>query len=316
MAGYGMKSHALFNFQDSYGASQVDSFQAVPFVSESLTDNIEQIIEASMYSRFAQSPSHAGLRSIEGDIQAEANPVILGHMLKSTVGLTSTTSDTGTQTHVFQPRQADFDERAATDPLTLEIYRDQGSAFLYSDMCGNTLGLSVANGELLAVTLGLLGGNVTKQAGSTPIFPVAKPFKWDQVSASYNGVAVVDLVDLTINYNNNLSNKYTMQNTNTPRKTKRDNMYSIEIAGTMIFQDHIFYDAYTEGQEAPFVINWASQEAPNTLKIDFPLLRFKQVTPVAGGPGMIEVPFTADAKFSVTSNTDMTITLVNTQEYY
>lgn len=316
MAGYGMKSHALFNFQNSFGASQVTSLQAVPFVSESLTDNIETIVEASMYSRFASSPSHTGLRSIEGDIQVEANPIILGHLMKSTVGLVSTTSDTGAQTHVFQPRQADFDERAATDPLTLEVYRDQGSAWLYSDMCGNTLGFNIANGELLTVTLGLLGGNVSKKANATPVFPVAKSFKWDQVSASYNGVAILDLVDLTINVNNNLSNKYTMQNTNTPHKIKRDNMYSIEISGNMIFQDHVFYDAYTEGAEAPFVINWAGQQSPNNLKIDIPLLRFKQVTPAVAGPGMLSVPFTADAKFSVTSNTDMTITLVNTQEYY
>jgi hypothetical protein len=317
MAGYGMKSHVLVNFQNSFGTSQVTSQEAIAITNENVVFGIGQITEAGMYARFAESPYHDGAHSVEGDITQEGSPISLGWFLKSAIGLTSTTSDTNTQTHVFKPRTSDFCDLAATNPATIEIHRDVGSAGLYYDLCGNTLALDIANGELLTATLGVLGsGGFTKKAAGSPTFPTAKPFKWDQFSGSFNGADIVDIQNLTVNINNNLENRYTMQNCQTSRKIKRTGQQIIELTGTITFQQQSYWDAFQNQNELPFVVHMAGAQTPNAITLDFPLLRFKDFSPTIAGPGVIEASFTAGAMFSTTSNTALEVTLVNTQAYY
>ena len=138
MAGYGMQSHLMIGFQDSFGTLDVSSLNAVAITNENLTAGIEQIIEENMYARFDQGPSYAGTLEVAGDITQQVSPISIGWFLKSALGLVSTTSDTGTQTHLFRGRTADFDDYAATDPLTAEVYLDVSSAVIFHDLIGNT----------------------------------------------------------------------------------------------------------------------------------------------------------------------------------
>ncbi len=316
MSGYGMKSHVMVQFQNSFGASLTTSLDSIAVTESNLVKNIDQIIEEGNYSRFAESPYHGGLHSFEGDISMEANPITMGWFTKSVIGLTSTTSATGIQTHVFKPRTTDFDALAATNPLTIEQHLDVGSAGVFQHMCGNTLNFNIANGELMDMTAGFIGAGFTRKAAGTPTYTVAKPFKWDQMSASINAAAVVDITDLTISINNNLEAKHTLQNTVVARKIKRTGKQVIEITGTMLFQSHSYWQAFEAGSELPFVVSFAGADAPNTIKFDIPLMRFKTYEPVNAGPGLIEASFTAGAMFSTTSNTALQITLVNTWTGY
>jgi len=316
MSGYGMKSHVMTNFQNSYGTAFTGSLTAVSIVNESIVHGIETIREAGMYGRMSQSPAHQGLFSVTGDLTAEASPDSLGWFLSSVVGAPTTTSGTNTQTHVYKPQASDFDGLAATTPLTMEISRDVGSAGLYSDLCGNTLSLGIANGELLTTTLGVVGGAFTKQVASSPTFPTAKPFKWDQMSGSFNGAAITDIQDMTININNNLEARHTLVTSGTPQKIKRTAPQVIELSGTMLFQSHSYWTAWESGNEFPFVVNFAGAETPNNLKIDVPKMRLTSFDPVVGGAGIVTAAFAASAEFSTTSNTAIEITLVNTVAGY
>lgn len=316
MSGYGMLSHVMLQFQNSFGTSEVTSQEAIAVTESNLIKGVEQIIEAGQYGKFSESPYHDGPQSFEGDISLEASPISMGYFLKSVIGYTNTVSDTDDNKHVFKPRTADFDSLAACEPLTIEQYLDVGSAGLFTDMIGNTLAINIANGELMDLTAGFIGGGFTRKAAGTPTYPTAKPFKWDQMSASFNDADVLDIRDLTINVNNNLEALHTMQNCSVPRKIKRTAQQVIELTGTILFQSHSYWQAFEAGMEAPFVVNFAGSQSPNSVKFDFPLLRFKTYEPVNAGPGIIEASFTAGAMFSVTSNTTMEVTLVNTQIGY
>ena len=314
MSGYGMLGHVMVGFQNSFGTALTSSMEAIAVTEAGLVKGIEQITEAGMYSRFAESPYHDGIQSFEGDIAAEANPISIGYFLKSVIGYTQTQSDTGQNVHTFKPRTADFDEFVACDPLTIEQYLNVGSAGLFSDMCGNTLALNVANGELLDLTAGFIGGGFTRKSAASPVYPTGSPFKWDQMSGSFNGEDIRDITDLTINFNNNLEAIYT--DSNVPRKIKRTAMQVIELTGTIIFQSHSYWQAYEAGSELPFVLNFAGIQSPNNIKIDIPKFRFKSYEPVIAGPGIVEASFTAGAMFDTASNTALEITLTNTQIGY
>lgn len=316
MSGYGMKGHIMCQFQNSFGTALTTSLSAIAVTEANFTHTIEQIVEQGMYGRFDESPYHSGAFNFEGDMTLEASPIAIGWAFKSIVGFTSTVSGTGTQTHVFKPRASDFDALAATDPMTIQQYLDVGSAMQFSDMCGNTLAMNIANGELLSLTAGFVGGKYTRVAAGTPVFPTAKPFKWDQFSGSFGGAAINDILDLSININNNLEARHTLQNTAAPRKIKRSSFRTIELTGTMLFQAHSYYNAFLTQTNYSFVLNFAGQQSPNNLKIDFPSLRMKTFEPTIRGPGVIEAPFTAQAEYDASSATAMQITLVNTQEGY
>ncbi len=314
--GYGMKSHVMWNFQDSYGTSQVTSLQAIPVTEESLNLEIEVFAEENFYARFGESPYHEGQHSISGDISMQAHPIAMGWLLKSTLGLTSTTSDTNDQTHVFKPRTTDFDGYAAGDPATVEVYYDTGSAAVYYDLVGNNLSLSVTNGELLSVTAGFVGAGFSRKAAGSPTYTEAKPFIWNQFSGSYDGNDICELKDLTVDYNNNVEADWTLCASKAPQRIKRTSQQTVELSGTMLFEAHSYMQEFEAQTEKRFLANFAGQEAPNSLLIDIPKMRFETFEVSIADAGMIEASFTARGIFDTTSNYALEITLVNTQEYY
>ncbi len=311
-----MKGHVMLQFEATFGTSLTTSLEAVPITAANLVKTIEPLAEAGMYGRFAESPYHDGKHAFAGEITMEANPIAIGWFMRSVIGWTSVVSDTNTQTHVFKPRTSDFSDTAATDCLTIEQHYDVGSAGVFNSMCGNTLGFNIANGELLSLTAGFIGAGFTRKQAATPTFPTAKPFKWDQMSGTFNGAAITDIQDLTVNVNNQLEARYTLQNTSVPRKIKRTGFQQIEVSGTITFQAHSYWQAYEAGAEYPLKMHFVGAQAPNALTIDLPLLRFKSYEPVIAGPGVIEASFTAQAMYSTSSATALQITLVNTQQGY
>jgi hypothetical protein len=316
MAGYGMKGHIMLNFQNSFGVSNTSSLYGIPQVSAGLVKSIEPINEENNYSRLDMPPVHQGKHSFEGDIELQANPIAIGYFLKSHIGLTGTTSDTGIQTHVFDPVSSDFDAYSALTPMTIEQHLDVGCAGLFQSMVGNTLNINMANGELLSFTAGFMGAGFTKKVPGTPTYPVAKPFKWDQMSGQWNGAAILDILDLTLSVNNNLEGIYTGVNCPVPIKVKRSSWRAIELTGTMVFQAHSMWQQHEAGSELPLVLNFATGQSPNSLKIDMPSIFLKTYEPTIAGPGIIQAPFTADVKFNVNSNTALTVTLINTYIAY
>ena len=314
--GYGMLGHVMWNFQDSMGTSQQTSLHAIPVTEESLVFGIDPIAEAGMYGRLHESPYHEGLHSVNGNIGMEAHPIAMGWLLRSALDAPTTTSDTGKQSHVFKPRTADFDARAAADPATIEVYRDIGSAAHYYDCFGGNLDINIANGELVTLNLGIVGAGFIKDEKASPTFPTAKAFIWDQVSAQFNSAIINNIADLTISINNNLEPVYTLTNTKTPFRVKRSAQQMIELNGTLIFEQWSYFQAFEDQSELSLVIYIKGQETPYEITFDFPAFRFKTFEPVMGGAGLIEAPFTAGAMYHNNSATTMEVTLVNTQTYY
>ena len=314
--GYGMLGHVGHMFQNSFGAYLTSSLQYTPITKETLALGIEQKEDPGMRGRIGSNPVYQGFHKIEGGVTMMANPIDIGVPLKSVVGLISTTSDTGIQTHVFRPRQADKDDKSPTDLLTFEVDRDVGSSGLYYDCAGNTLQIAITNGELVEFQLGVIGAGFHRMTPSNPVYQEATPFKWDQASFSYNGWWIEDILSLTVNVNNNLEAKYTMINTKAPSRIKRTQQPTIEMQGTMLFTQHSLWQAFENHLQAPLALHFAGAETPNALTLYFPKILFTEYKQNIGGMGLIEVSFSARTCWDTTSNYEFEATLVNTQTYY
>ncbi|NIS51680.1 MAG: hypothetical protein GWN94_11325, partial [Phycisphaerae bacterium] len=144
---YGQDGHIGVSFQESLGTSNTDSFWYMPFVSETLTENIEDLISESLSSRIEEPDPYEGMHSVEGDIVMEVHPHNIGQFLKAWAGQESVSYTASTYNHLMVPLDDDWsEERSALPPMTIEVYRDTGSAYQYYDCLCNQLVFEISQG--------------------------------------------------------------------------------------------------------------------------------------------------------------------------
>jgi hypothetical protein len=244
---YGQLGHVGISFQNSFGTEITTSYDWFPIVNETVTENIPPIIQEGMTGRFDEGDSFEGPHDIGGDIVFEAHPQLLGKLLQAwTFASCDVTSQSGpTYLHKFQPATADFDALSAVQPMTLEIFRDAGSAFLYYDCLCNGFSIEIAHGAIIRGTMSVIGGKYKDAAKATPSYLIGSEFTWNQTSVSFAGSAIDEISALTITGANGLEGKGTLDGTRTFNRIKRSDFRTMELSGTVLFVDG--YKQLTKG---------------------------------------------------------------------
>jgi hypothetical protein len=317
---YGQLGHLGLCFQGSVGTPLTNSLSFVPIVSETVAETIEPLVETGMYGRLAEPPRLEGVHKVEGEVRTEAHPVHIGSFLKAALGKVTTSLQGSAFVHEFLPAAADWDNRAAVPPVTMEVHRDVGSAFVYSDMLATSLALEIAQGQLLSAKTAWVGGRLTRQAAAAPSFKSGRPYTWDVASASYDGVAIADLRKVSLVFDNQLAAQYTLSSGRSPRRVVREGPQTVSIEGTLVLQDQVLFQEFLDQSEKRLVLAFdGPQVASGTnarLTLDVPRLRFTEFAPQLAGPGQVEVGFAAKGVYDTTSGYALRVTLVNTQAAY
>ena len=319
---YGMKTNVGISFQNSYGTALANSIYWVPFLSEGFAVSKEPIVAENMTGVFDEGATYEGLNAGEGTLEVEAHPIILGAMLKALMGSPTTVTSGAYYTHTFKPRTADFDDFAAGIPVTIsKSLGDTGSAHRFYDMVASKMSLSVANGELLKASMDFMGGKYSQVAAPAASYPAGKSFTWDVASVSIAGAANADISEFNMELDESLENKYTLNATKTPSRTKRSGRRTLSVGGTLIFDTQSEYQKFLDQSERNLTVNMVGlanvQSGYNELlTITVPLFRYVEFKPVAGGAEKLEVGFSGKGVYSTTSATMLQITLANTQAAY
>jgi len=317
---YGQSGHLGVTFQESFGTSFTGSAFFVPLISERIAEQIDQLVEANLYGRLAESPTHEGIHEIGGEIRTEAHPIYLGVWLQAALGQVQSTAQDSVTLHEFLPVAADWDAFAAVPPLTLEVHRDAGSAFLYSDMLANALTLEVAHGQLLGAAVEVLGGRFARQAASTPAFHAGRPWTWDVVSASYDGAGIADFRKLSVTFDNRLETHYALSGDKAPHRIKRSGPQQVRVEGSFLLENDLLFDEYVDQSEKRLLVVLTGEGIGSgynaTLTLDIPRLRLSEVAPQLSGPGRLEVSFSGAGVFDASSGYALRATLTNTQPAY
>ncbi|MDH4247404.1 MAG: phage tail tube protein [Deltaproteobacteria bacterium] len=318
--GYGQLGHLALSFQSSFGTTSTTSFHYIPLVSETLGEKIERITESSLYARLAEPPIREGVHEVAGELRTEAHPVYLGVFLKAALGQGTVTPQGSAFLHQFIPAKADWDAFAAVPPLTAELHRDVGSAFVYGDLLAEGLTLEIAHGQLLTANLEILGGRFSQKAAGTPSFLPGRPWTWDVVSASYDGAGQSDLRQISVRFGNQLTPQHSLSGLKTPRRIKRSGAQQVTVEGSLLFESQTLFQAFAKQDERRLLVTLRGEPVSSgydaLLTLEVPRLRFQEFSPQIGGAGPVEVGFTAAGVFDATSNYALRVTLVNTQAAY
>ena len=316
---YGQKSNIGICFQNSYGTSNVSSIHWMQFVSEDIALKKEALKSQNMRGIFEEGDAYEGVNTVEGTMEMEAHPISLGVMLTAIFGA-PVTSGTGPYSHVFKPRTTDFDDYAANIPFTLyKFLNDGGSAFLYYDLCGSSIELGIANGEFLKSTLSVTGGNFSQVADVAESYPAGKRWTWDVTSVSFGGTAQTGIMDMTITVDDGLEAFHTVSTDRGkfPSRVKHGGWRTIEVSGTMKFDNQDEMQEFLAWNERALDVYFTGPTDLGggifeTVHIKIPAMQYTDYPPAAGGPGLMEVGFTANGNYHTGSATAFEITLVNT----
>lgn len=318
---YGQNGHVGISFQSSLGTSNVNSMDYFPIVSESLTEAIEDLMSESLSSRYEEPDSYEGMHAIEGDVVFEVHPHLIGKLCKAWAGASIPTVVASAYQHRSIPVTSDFTEGiAALIPMSVEVYRDTGSASLYYDCMLNTLAFEIAQGAFYKVTASIIGAQHSFINKSTPSYDQSSYYTWDTASLSIGGSAVSDISQATVTLNNNLAGKAFLDGKKYNSRILRDDYRTIEIAGTSLLNGVTEKEAYVNRTQRRFVLTTTDPSTAgnthNSLEIDAPKMLYTAFPDNISGPGLIEVGFTAKGKYDTTSNYAVQLTAVNTTPVY
>lgn len=325
----GMKATVGLAHQNSFGTiAAANSVMFLPILSE----NIDQTIPPLYPNDFTGVMEEAheveeGANMVGGDISLNAGPITLGHLLKAMLGDETVSIQGSSYQHVFVPRSGDFDIYTAQRPVSIfKSWAGVNSAEIYYDMAMNTMELSVTAGELLKVKCGFVGGKQSYAAPqAAPTYPAGRRLPWDVTSiqvGSGTGVAAhPEFKAFALTMDNGIAAEHTLAGSTDPARIARTGFRKFSISGTMLFDSLLEYDTFIQQQERLAIITFVSKDTimtntRNTLRIDIPSLRYKEVKKPTGGPGRVEVQVAGDCVYNAGSGNALKVTLTNTYAAY
>lgn len=321
--GYGMKGQLGISAQQSFGTATT-SFEYIPIVSESIVTEVVPIMEEGMRQRFAEGPVQEGLETTAGDVVFDGHPVLIGHVLKANLG-TATTTTTGAASgdyyqHEFLPTASDFDGFSALPPYTMEVYRDAGSAWQFTDTVFNSLNIEITAGAIGRVTAGAMCRTTSLQNKTSASYLATsgmEPFTWNTASISVGSTANSGNIweSLSVSIDNQIEGVPFLDTTKRIGRFKRTTWRQVRVEGTISFEDTVEWLKFkTNSQQRLLVtLDDTNVTSLNILTIDIPQFRYEAFPITQGGPGRITADVTGRAIYDTASSYEVRVTLINSR---
>jgi hypothetical protein len=301
--GYGANAHLGLGKESTWGSQEAATVY-VPFISENITHEIEQIMEPSIYARPDEPEQYAGLQTLRGDLVFEGKPTTLGYFLNSCFGTRNTSGAGDPYTHVFTPRTTNFHADCALQPYTLDINRDlgAGNAFQIKGAVFDRLQFECGVGQkILKCTAGVIAKDFANIAISSPTHADEDPFLWHQAAISIASAPNAVMEGFSIALNNGLEGFPLLNATSRIGKLLRNGFRTCDVSLTFHTDDLTEYNRFIAQTEAALSIVF-TVSANIALTILVPKLRYVAAPVNVGGPGRMTLAVTGKGKFDSTDS--------------
>lgn len=319
---FGVLAHIGIGKETIYGTPVVAE-DYIRFASESLNEEIEQVISENIMGVVDEAASHEGMHTVSGDISGDVYPNVIGHLLRSAFGApVTTTLSPGIYQHVFTPVQSNFSNVCALPPYTFEVHRDFAQAFQYAGSVVNDLTFSFGTDtKIMQFAAAILARKLALIAKTTPSLEVGNPFLWNQATITLDGSANTDLSTVEFGVNNNLEARATLDGTKEVSRVLRNGARTFPVSFSLELKDLTEYNKFRAQNEIPAKIEMVGSAISGgadkyKLTVDIPKLRFSSFPINVEGTGAITAQVEGSAKYDQVNLYGMKITLVNSKASY
>jgi hypothetical protein len=250
--------------------------------SENLSLSKDRFDLKNLSGSFAEPDDAVGLDRVAGEIVCSGYPTALGLMLKSafnTVSGTTVLSGYLYRTD-FITTTSEFSATAASQPYTLEIFRDVTSSQQYAGCIVNRLQMAIAPNAPLRLTASFVGQSAATIAKTQHTFPGSPlaPFTFDTCSASIGGAATARLENVTVTVDNLLTGTPALNASALIARIRRSAAQLVTISGQFDFTDGTEYNDFVNQTERAFKLTMTKAnsfqfviEMPRVVYTAFPL---------------------------------------------
>ena len=317
--GYGIGGYLGISKQNSVGTA-TSAFDYVPFVSESLSENIEQLQSENLRNVYDQPNQLEGINNVTGDIVFEPHPSYLGIFLKAVMNNCTTTFSSSKAIHEFIPAQTEFDANFTLPPYTINLYKAVGSAYQYTDAMIHTLAMEITAGGIISATATVHARTSSLMNPTTPSYISADPFTWNETSLSVGAVGNGEFESATITIDNPIEGVSTLNGQKVHGKVKRTGFRTVSVTGDQDFSSQAEYNAFRSQSRRRFIFSITGDSIGggnnNFISIDLPKVNYSTYTSPIGGPGRITASYEGNAEFDTSSSYAVRYTVQNTRTSY
>lgn len=294
----------------------VAATEYIPFLSESLVTEIEQLLEAEVRAYRDEAPQYPGISQVRGDIVFPVRPATIGHFLRSCLGTPTKTGSETTYTHVFLPASTAFKEECFLPSYTFEVHRDLTSAFQYAGCVVDSLQLEMGVGQKqMRATASVLGKKAALIAKTVPSLDATDPFLWSQASVTIGGSPTAQIESFSVKFSNNLEGVVTLNGSNELGAIGLNGPLNCDVNLTMNVTNLTEYNRFIAQSQNPMVLT-VTKDANTEIKIETAKLLYTAFPLNVGGPNRISVGITGKAKYDAVMGGALKVTLKNSVSEY
>lgn len=315
---YGFAGYIGLAKETNWGSAQAAT-DFVEALTENLTLGIDRFPTKNIIGTMAEPDDAAGLNRVSGQVTFSAHPVSIGHFLRAALRPQSTTvvASGALWTHEFTSPLADFASGIPQAPYTLEIFRDVTTAQQYGGAMLTSLALTFAANRPVECTAAFLARNTAPCSKQSPTFPSSssKPFTFDTVSMSIGGSGTVDVEELTVTIDNNLTGFGALNQSRDIAKIRRSDHQMVNINGTVDFTTLDEYEQFRSQNERRMTISVTKADSFQ-MTLDMPRVIYTAFPLGTPGRDRITVGFTGKAFYHSGSQTAIKATLTTVKSNY
>jgi hypothetical protein len=284
----------------------VDKF--MPFVSESIKQNIEWLDTKTLGARHTLKATKQGTSGVEGGITTELANTSLATILKHMFG-TVVTTGAGPYTHTYTPGDL------TGDSLTVQVGRPSSTSvvhpFTYAGCKIADWEISADTGEIAQLDLNILGMTETTATGlAVASFDATwAPFVFREATITLAGSGASNVRSVSIKGENMLTQRFRLgaATSKEPLQAGR-RPYTGTISAD--FDALTDYNRYVNGTQAALVVAFSNGTQTLTFTMN---VAFVGETPNVGGYDLLEQPLPFRCLSGTSDALAITAVLVNTE---
>ncbi|MFH6783603.1 MULTISPECIES: phage tail tube protein [Methylobacterium] len=299
-------------FETTYGTPPASGFRKLPFVSSNLGEE-QGLIASDLlgYGREPLPPTRDVINN-DGDVVVPIDLRNFGNWLKLFMGQPTSTTNTGTTTHVFTSGAI------ALPSCTVEVGLPEVPSYGQNyGVRGNTMRVQMQRSGLLTATLGLMAQGENKlvaSAAGTLAEASVERFSPFQGAITRAGAALGSVVSADFTYTNNLDKVEVIRGDG---RIEDADPGMVGMSGSIAvrFKDTTLLDQATSGAPVELTFGWVTDATRSLVFKAHAVYLPRAKTPVTG-PGGVQATFAWQAAKDMTLNKTVTATLINNVATY